>query len=151
VPGHLDLLPAMVARVVPGGWLAVQVPGNFDQPSHTIRAELAAKSPYAAHVQGIAEPASHDPEVYLDALLRLGCTVDAWETTYLHVLGGDDPVFTWVSGTGARPTLEALDAVWLREEFEAEFKRRLAGAYPATDRGVVLPFRRVFVVAQVPA
>jgi len=151
VPGHLDLLPALVATVMPGGWLGFQVPGNFDEPSHTIRAELAAEPPYAEHVQGIAEPASHDPEVYLDALLRLGCRVDAWETTYLHVLQGEDPVFTWVGGTGARPTLEALEAVGLREQFEAEFKRRLARAYPATDRGVVLPFRRVFVVAQVPA
>ena len=151
VPGHLDLLPALVARVAPGGWLAFQVPGNFDEPSHTLRAELAAEPPYAAHVEGIAEPASHDPEVYLDALLSLGCTVDAWETTYLHVLPGDDPVFTWVSGTGARPTLERLATVGLREEFEAEFKRRLAEAYPETGRGVVLPFRRVFVVAQTPS
>ena len=151
VPGHLDLLPALVATVMPGGWLAFQVPGNFDEPSHTIRAGLAAEAPYAEHVQEIAEPASHDPEIYLDALLQLGCTVDAWETTYLHVLPGDDPVFTWVSGTGARPTLEALEAVGLREQFETEFKRRLAEAYPDTGRVVVLPFRRVFVVAQVPA
>ena len=151
VPGHLELLPAMVERVAAGGWLAFQVPANFDEPSHTIRAELAAEAPYAAHVEGIAEPASHDPEVYLDALLRLGCTVDTWETTYLHVLHGADPVFTWVSGTGARPTLEALGRVGLREGFEAEFKRRLLAAYPETGRGVVLPFRRVFVVAQVPA
>jgi len=76
--------------------------------------------------------------------------VDAWETTYLHVLHGEDPVFTWVSGTGARPTLQALPP-GLREEFEAEFKARLRAAYPDTGHGVVLPFRRVFVVAQVPA
>ena len=53
-------------------------------------------------------PNSHDPAVYLTALRGLGCEVDAWETTYLHVLEGEDPVFTWVSGTGARPTLQAL-------------------------------------------
>jgi len=151
VPGHLDLLPALVATVMPGGWLGFQVPGNLDEPSHTIRAGLAAEPPYAEHLVGIAEPASHDPEAYLDALLQLGCAVDAWETTYLHVLQGDDPVFTWVSGTGARPTLEALEAFGLREQFETEFKHRLAEAYPDTGHGVVLPFRRVFVVAQVPA
>ncbi len=96
------------AAVTPGGWLAFQVPGNFDEPSHTIRGELAAEEPYAAHTAGVAVPASHDPAVYLEALTALGCTVDAWETTYLHVLTGEDPVFTWVSGTGARPTLQAL-------------------------------------------
>jgi trans-aconitate 2-methyltransferase len=56
-----------------------------------------------------------------------------------------------VSGTGARPTLQALPAD-LRPRFEEEFRRRLAAAYPARPHGggsaVVLPFRRVFVVAQ---
>lgn len=148
VPGHLALLPRLVGAVAPGGWLAFQVPGNFAEPSHTIRDELAAEPPYAEHVRGVAVPSSHDPEIYLDALAGLGCTVDAWETTYLHVLTGDDPVFTWVSATGARPTLQALPDD-LRRSFETEFKRRLAAAYPSRPYGVVLPFRRVFVVAQV--
>ena len=150
VPSHLELLPRLVDQVNPGGWLAFQVPGNFDEPSHTIRTALAAEEPYAMHARDAAVPSSHDPAVYLDALARLGCAVDAWETTYLHVLTGPDPVFTWVSGTGARPTLQALPDD-LRPEFEAEFRRRLAAAYPEQPYGVVLPFRRVFVVARVAA
>ena len=66
------------------------------------------------------------------------------------MLTGPDPVFTWVSGTGARPTLQALPDD-LRPAFEAEFKRRLAAAYPEHEYGVVLPFRRIFVVAEVAA
>ena len=151
VPGHLDLLPSLVAGVRPGGWLAFQVPGNFDEPSHTIRTALAAEEPYAAHTDGVAVPHSHDPATYLEVLADLGCTVDAWETTYLHVLRGEDPVFTWVSGTGARPTLQALEPAGLREQFEEEFRRRLREAYPERAHGVVLPFRRIFVVAQVAA
>nr|WP_137293926.1 methyltransferase domain-containing protein [Nocardioides dongxiaopingii] len=156
LPDHLELLPALVGAVAPGGWLALQVPGNFDEPSHTTRRDLAAKEPYAAHLAaagGVAVPSSHDPVVYLDALTALGCDVDAWETTYLHVLAATpedpDPVLTWVSATGARPTLQALpDDV--RPAFEAEFRRRLAAAYPVrADGTVVLPFRRVFVVARV--
>jgi trans-aconitate 2-methyltransferase len=146
VPDHLDLLPALAARVRPGGWLAFQVPGNFEEPSHTIRRDLAAEAPYAEHTRDVAVPGSHDAATYLEALVDLGLTVDAWETTYLHVLTGDDPVFTWVSGTGARPTLQALpDDV--RPAFEAEYKRRLRAAYPERGGRVVLPFRRVFVVA----
>ncbi|HEY3528176.1 MAG TPA: trans-aconitate 2-methyltransferase [Nocardioides sp.] len=148
VPGHLDLLPDLVSRVRSGGWFAFQVPGNFDEPSHTIRRDLAAEEPYAAHTQGVAVPSSHDPAVYLEALAELGCTVDAWETTYLHVLTGPDPVFTWVSGTGARPTLQALPDD-LRPAFEEEFKRRLRAAYPERHGRVVLAFRRIFVVARV--
>jgi trans-aconitate 2-methyltransferase len=148
VPGHLELLPRLVERVVPGGWLAFQVPGNFDEPSHTIRRDIADEERYAAHTAGVAVPDSHDPGTYLEVLAEAGCTVDAWETTYLHVLTGEDPVFTWVSGTGARPTLEALPA-GLREEFEEEFKARLRAAYPHHAYGVLLPFRRIFVVARV--
>jgi trans-aconitate 2-methyltransferase len=153
VPGHLDLLPALVDAVAPGGWLAFQVPGNFGEPSHTLRDELAAEPPYAEHTVGVPAPVAHDAATYLAALAELGCTVDAWETTYLHVLRGEDPVFAWVSGTGARPTLQALEAAdpALRDRFEDEFKRRLRAAYPETGHGVVLPFRRVFVVAEKPS
>ena len=147
VPDHLALLPSLVEAVRPGGWFAFQVPGNFDEPSHTIRRDLAATPPYDAQTAGVATPDAHDAATYLRALQPLVTSVDAWETTYLHVLHGEDPVFTWVSGTGARPTLQALDES-LRPRFEDEFKRLLRAAYPDDGRGVVLPFRRVFVVAQ---
>lgn len=149
LPEHLDLLPALLSRVAPGGWFAFQVPGNFDQPSHTIRTELAAQEPYAGYTESVAVPASHEPDAYLRRLQEIGCAVDVWETTYLHVLTGPDPVFTWVSGTGARPTLQALPPA-LRSRFEGEFKARLAIAYPDDGNGVLLPFRRIFAVAQVP-
>lgn len=149
VDGHLDLLPRLVRMLAPGGWFAMQVPGNFDEPSHTLRRELAAEPPYAPHVQGIASPASHDAATYLRALQGAGLEVDAWETTYLHVLHGPDPVFEWVAGTGARPTLQALPAE-LGPRFEEEFRARLRRAYPDSGHGVVLPFRRVFAVGRRP-
>lgn len=66
------------------------------------------------------------------------------------MLTGDDPVFTWISGTGARPTLQALPDE-LRPRFEQEYKARLRAAYPARDGRVVLPFRRIFMVARTSA
>ncbi len=147
VPGHLDLLPRLVDRVRPGGWLAFQVPANFHEPSHTIYGDLAAQAPYAEHVGDVAVPASHEPGVYLTALAEAGCEADVWETTYLHVLTGEDPVFSWISGTGARPTLQALPDD-LRPEFEQELRSRLRAAYPDSGHGVVMPFRRVFAVAR---
>jgi len=33
VPGHRELLVRWADRLAPDGWLAFQVPGNFDQPS----------------------------------------------------------------------------------------------------------------------
>ena len=150
LPDPLGLLPAMVERVAPGGCLAIGVPANFDEPSHVLRRELAAEAPYAAHTAGVASPWSPGAMAYLEALADLGCEVDAWETTYLHVLEGEDAVFDWISGTGARPTLQALPT-GLREEFAEELRRRLRAAYPPRDGRVVLPFRRAFAVARVPA
>jgi trans-aconitate 2-methyltransferase len=150
IPEHLDLLPGLVDRVARGGWFAFQVPGNFDEPSHTIRADIAERAPYAEHVRDVAVPASHEPADYLRVLLDLGCEADVWETTYLHVLVGDDPVFDWVSGTGARPTLQALPE-GLRDDFETEFRELLRQAYPADPSGrVLMPFRRIFAVARKP-
>lgn len=147
VPGHLDLLPGLAdrARQV----FAFSVPGNHDAPSHALLRDVAARSDYAAATDGVARPFSHDPQVYLQALARPGWQVDAWETTYLHVLPGDDPVLEWVRGTGARPTLAALDAVdpALRARFEAEYGAALREAYPPGPAGTVLAFRRVFCVA----
>lgn len=150
LPDHLELLPRLVDRVAPGGWFAFQVPGNFGEPSHTLRTDIADRAPYAEHVRDAAVPASHEPADYLHVLLDLGCQVDVWETTYVHVLTGADPVFDWVSGTGARPTLQALPE-GLREDFEDEFRALLREAYPADPSGrVVMPFRRIFVVARTP-
>ena len=150
VPGHLDLLPRLLRQLTPGGWLAFQVPGNFDQPSHVLLRDLADDARFRQYVDQVARPEAFGPAVYLDALLGHGCQVDAWETTYLHLLQGEDPVFTWISATGARPVLQALPEE-LRREFEGEFKQQLREAYPSGPHGTVLPFRRVFVVAQVPA
>lgn len=156
VPDHLDLLPALVAQVAPGGWFAFQVPGNHGAPSHVLLHELAADRRFATFTDGVARPHSHDPGVYADRLRDLGLEVDAWETTYLHVLDptgehGQDAVLAWVSGTGLRPVLDALagDDV-LRADFLAQYRDELRRAYPRRPWGTPLPFRRVFVVAQRP-
>ena len=146
VPGHLELLPALVEHVADGGWFAFQVPGNHGEPSHVLLHELAADPRFAPYTEGVARPLAHDPEVYAGVLRDLGLAVDAWEATYLHLLTGEDPVFTWISGTGARPTLQALPDD-LRATFVPEYQALLREAYPPGPHGTTLPFRRVFVVA----
>ena len=147
VPGHLELLPGLADAVAVGGSIAFSVPGNFAEPSHVLLRELADEQPYVRWTWDIERPSAYDAASYLDVLGRPGWIVDAWETTYLHVLSGSDPVFGWLSGTGARPVLQALPARE-RQRFETTFKSRLRAAYPSREYGTVLPFRRVFVVAR---
>ncbi|MGI3785556.1 MAG: methyltransferase domain-containing protein [Janthinobacterium lividum] len=147
VPDHRDLLPGLVDALAPAGWLAFQVPGSFDAPSHRALRAVAAGPPYAEHTGALVRPGVAEPADYLGDLIRLGCRVDTWETTYLHVLHGPDPVLHWLEGTGARPYLDALPGT-LRPSFTEELRQRLAQAYPAQPWGTVLPFRRLFVVAR---
>lgn len=149
VPEQLDVLTALADHVRPGGAIAVQVPDNGTSPSHALLREIAARESYAAHTQGLLEVRGSGPEVYLELFAGLGWTVDTWSTTYLHVLPGDDAVFEWISGTGARPVLQALPDD-LREQFTEEYKAALREAYPRRDLGTVLPFRRTFAVAHAP-
>ncbi|MFJ5560839.1 trans-aconitate 2-methyltransferase [Streptomyces sp. NPDC093250] len=150
VPGHADRFPEWIAGLAPGGTFAFQVPGNFDAPSHALMRELAGSARWRDRLSGVLR---HDdavlrPEAYLERLTALGCVTDAWETTYVHLLQGEDPVLDWVKGTGLRPVLTALaDDPEARDAFVAEYCTALRSAYPAGPHGTLFPFRRVFAVA----
>ncbi len=149
IPGHRELLTSWVRWLAPGGWLAFQLPGNFDQPSHTILRELAGTPRWRPLLEGVQlNRQAGDPADYLALLARAGCEVDAWETTYLHVLPGEDAVVDWYRGSGLRPVLSALPPAEA-EEFLAGYRDLIRVAYPPAPYGTVLPFRRVFVVARV--
>ncbi|MDQ6873669.1 MAG: trans-aconitate 2-methyltransferase [Actinomycetota bacterium] len=149
VPEHLNLLPGLVEMLAPDGWLAFQVPANFAMPSHSLLSDLRNSPRWRAKVgDGAARTAAvHEPATYLATLAALGLSVDAWETTYLHVLPGDDAVLEWTKGTALRPVFAALNDAE-REAFLAEYGAALRAAYPRERFGTLFPFRRIFVVAQ---
>jgi trans-aconitate 2-methyltransferase len=150
VPGHDALLRRWAGQLAPGGWLALQVPGNWRAPTHRLLAGLC-RSPHWAALVGDAAPAEDavlDPAGYLEVLTGAGLTVEAWETTYLHVLRGEDPVLDWVGGTVLRPVLALLEEDDTAE-FTTEYAAALRAAYPRRPDGTtLLPFRRVFAVGR---
>lgn len=146
VPDQLAVIERLRDQLAPGGTLAFQVPHNFDEPSHGLLREISAREPYAAYTEGLHRTGGVGPETYLDRLGEPGWRLDVWETTYFHVLSGEDPVFAWIRGTGARPVLQALPDE-LRARFEDEYRAALRDAYPVRSYGTVLPFPRVFAVA----
>ncbi|MEU6124978.1 trans-aconitate 2-methyltransferase [Streptomyces sp. NPDC047123] len=150
VPGHPGSFAAWTRALAPGGTFAFQVPGNFDAPSHVLMRELAATPPWRERLGGLLRHADAvlAPGDYLARLVDLGCAADVWETTYLHLLTGEDPVLDWVKGTGLRPVLTALaDDPAATEAFLTTYRDLLREAYPATAHGTVFPFRRIFAVA----
>ena len=149
VPDHLAQLPRLASLLAPGGWFAFQVPGNFGAPSHVLLREAINQPRWRDRLGHLIRPGSHEPVEYLDALALAGLVaIDVWETTYLHVLTGDDPVLNWVSGTALRPILASLDDAD-RDAFLGPYREALRAAYPTRDDGtVLLPFRRIFAVAR---
>ena len=152
VPDHRGaVLERLVASLHRGGWLALQVPANLHDAHHQAIATLATSPEWAPVVGSRFRRVDEigDPVDYADRLDQLGCVVDAWETTYLHVLQGPDPVLEWVKGTALRPTLDALaHDPSLQARFCDQLAPMLRAAFPPRQYGIPFPFRRVFAVAR---
>ena len=153
VPEHDGLLARWVEELPGRAWLAFQVPGNFSAPSHVEVRSLVRTDDWRDRLEPVVlreEDAVLDPHGYAALLSDLGCEVDAWETTYLQRLTGEDAVLEWITGTALRPIRAALDdEAW--QEFRAQLAPRLRAHYPARADGTTwFPFRRVFAVARVP-
>ena len=135
--------------LAPGGVIALQVPQNYDQPSHVAVIESVEAGPWSAKLTNVRR---YDPGFargggYARALAPRGAGLDIWTSEYLHILDDPDPVFRFMSGTGLRPFVQALGGAE-RDAFEADVRARLGAAYPAeTDGRTFFPFRRLFVIA----
>jgi trans-aconitate 2-methyltransferase len=154
VPGHAALLRRWVEQLPAGAWVAVQVPGNMNAPSHRLVRSLAGSEPWATRLRDVrlrGAEAVHEPSDYAELFADLGCVVDAWETTYVQRLTGQDAVLDWITGTALRPIAAALGPDdW--EAFRRELAPSLREAYPPRADGTTwFPFRRIFVVARTPA
>ncbi len=151
IDGHDRLFPALLSGLAPGGVLAVQMPRNFLAPSHTLIVEAARRGPWRATLEPLLRPAPvAEPGVYFDLLAPRTASLDMWETEYVQVLDGENPVKEWVKGTWLRPLLDALDDP-LRSDFETCYTELVARAYPRrADGRTLFPFRRLFIVAEAP-
>ncbi len=142
-----NLLPRLMGFVAPGGAFAFQVPVNFDAPSHALMRETASDPRWKNKLKNVREIERGTPRRYYDILKPHAAALDIWQTEYLHVLEGEDAAYRWVSATGLRPFVQALDGAE-REDFIAAFKEKLRGAYPRRADGTTLfAFQRLFVVA----
>lgn len=155
VDGHEEIFPRLFRSLAPGGVLAVQMPLSREARSHRLMHEvLAGGGPDGAPLgteslrREIARRWVLDPAEYFDLLTAAGAArLDVWTTEYLQALGGEDPVFEWVSGTGLRPILNGL-AGEERDRFLDRYRAALRDAYPRRADGATLyPFRRLFLVA----
>lgn len=154
VPDHAALLPALLAKLAPGGSLAVQMPDNLEEPAHRLMRQVADEGPWAGRLGDAAKARSerNDAAWYFRTLRAAGASVDVWRTIYHHPLsGGPAAVVEWFKGTGLRPFINPLgDAE--RADFLARYQAGIARAYEILPDGtILLPFPRLFFIATRPA
>jgi trans-aconitate 2-methyltransferase len=145
---HDALFPRLLGMLAPGGVLAVQMPRNHGAPSHTQIVATVMDGPWRARLEPLLRPSpTHPPAVYYDLLAPCAARLDIWETEYLQVLEGRDPVKEFTKGSALKPFLDALDGAE-RGAFEEAYAARLRATYrPQADGRTLFPFRRLFLIA----
>lgn len=149
VSGSFELMPQWFTALDQGAWFAMQVPHSAQLPSHVLLNRLVRSDRWreqlGEHIRAGGQVAS--PSEYLDLMLASGLDAQAWETEYLHVLSGPDPVLEWVRGTSLRPVIAKLGQE-AAEIFEQQYSALLREAYPRSVFGTIYPFKRIFAVGR---
>jgi len=148
IDGHTDLFTRLVSSLTPGGVLAVQMPRNFGALSHTSISEAALSGSWRTKLEPLLRPAPVEPPpFYIDILSSMTSSLDVWETEFMQVLSGDNPVKEWTKGTWLKPLLDALNEPE-KSDFEATYAELVKSRYPKQPDGTtVFPFKRLFIVA----
>jgi trans-aconitate 2-methyltransferase len=125
------------------------MPRNFLAPSHVLIAETALTGPWRGKVEHLVTPPPvHEPQFYHEVLAPHAADIDIWESEYLQVLEGENPVKEWTKGTWLTRYLDVLEGDE-KAAFEAAYGEQVAKAYPRNAAGQTLfPFRRMFMVVQ---
>lgn len=147
IPDHPALLRRMLARLRPGGVLAVQTPMNYEEPVHRIIAEVCAKDKWQGKIGNPRIFYNLKPEEYADCLAGLASDYTLWQTTYYHRMASHQAILEWYRATGLRPYLQALSEAD-RPVFEKEIYDEVVAAYPQQANGEILfRFPRLFFLA----
>ena len=148
---HWRLFPALYAGLAQGGTLAVQMPHNHSQPSHSLLHQAAQDPRWREILAPYLRPSPVErPDDYWRMLQSLGARLDIWECDYLQVLTGEDAVLQWMMGTTLRPLLAVLGKDQ-QPAFLDLFRALLRTAYPReSDGSTLFPFRRLFILATKP-
>ena len=148
VDGHETLFPRLLSFLKPGGVLAIQMPSNFRAPSHTSITATIRSGPWRDQLEPhLREFPVAESSEYYGILSPHAVSVDVWETVYLHILSGDNPVAEWTKGTALRPYLDRLDDLQA-QSFLEQYGALIREAYPQrADGTTLLSFKRVFLLA----
>jgi trans-aconitate 2-methyltransferase len=135
LPDHAELFARLARALADGGQLAVQMPMNYDHPSHIVAAQVADEPPFRDLLHGFAigHPV-HAPAWYAELLHQLGFSRQHVRLqVYPHILAARDEVTEWVRGTLLTAYQRRLPAdLWpaFMERYRARLLPELADQRP---------------------
>ncbi len=127
----IDSSPEMLAEA------RCEFPALMWSPSHLGLKELVMQSQWRVKLEPILLAPIPPPETYWRWLSRHASNIDRWETVYLQVLDGKDPVVNFMPGTARRSFLSALPEKESAKFIDA-FAKRIVAAYPPQPNGQTL-------------
>lgn len=145
VEDHPRLFAHLHSALLPGGQLAVQVPANFDHPSHAVADELAREEPYCSALNGFERRwPILSPEAYALLLHQLGFVRRHVRLqVYLHLLPSREHAVAWLEGSRLAQFDTRMEAD-LFGRFREEYRRRLTTRLPDL-RPLPYAFKRILV------
>ena len=149
IPNHKGLVQNLITQVVPAGAMAFQIPRHVESPLRQAIVETSHNPVWNQRMAGAREALTMEsPAYYYDALAGVVDSLDIWQTEYDHVMDGPQEIIDWISSTGLRPFLAALDSEAEEHRFVAMLAERVREEYPRrADGRVIFPFNRLFLVA----
>jgi len=100
LPDHHLLFPRLLNLVAAGGQIAIQMPHNFDHPSHSIARHVATtlfpdRFHQHQHVSGTLTPEEYAAMLYAGGFAEQRCRMEV----YGHPLPSGDAVVEWTRGS----------------------------------------------------
>lgn len=156
--GHVELFTKIRNSLTPEGQIAVQMPMNFDYPTHILASKMSQEENWQGLLNGgtpsVAQGSAYDksrtmlsPEDYASLLFKLGFKKQKVVlNVYGHVLNSREDVIEWVKGTLLtffQSRLSERDY----QNFLAEYKDRLFRELP-DEKPFFYPFKRILMWAQ---
>ncbi len=148
VADHARLLARLTQVLRPGGQVAIQVPANHNEATHSVAFEVATREPFRSALQGYTAPVHVLPPVdYARLLHALGYAEQRVELrVYRHILESRDAVVEWVKGTTLTVYREKLtDELYVK--FLSEYRTQVCDRL-SDDKPFFFPFSRILLWGQ---
>lgn len=144
---HEQLFPALLARLKPGGQVAIQMPCQEENKLNQLLYALAAEAPFHSVFEGWNRKS---PVLSIDDYARMlfaqgGQDITVLQKVYPLIAQSQDDLFQFISGSALIPYLEKLEGP-VKEQFVQTYKQRIAEAFPLMP--ALYAFKRILLYAR---